>query len=117
MPGIAEEVPGAADRLARLEDRVALAGAALLQVVGGADAGEAGADDQHVDMFERHSSAPWLSASADSSTSKAIPARCSLARRASPIAVAGRHLARALGGSSSKARQSADSASIFEVSP
>ena len=51
--------------LARLEDRVALARAALLQVVGGADAGEAGADDQHVDVLWRHSSLPgqtfrWL---------------------------------------------------------
>ena len=37
---------------ARLEDRVALARAALLQVVGGADAGEAGADDQDVEMLD-----------------------------------------------------------------
>ena len=53
-PGVAEEVPGAADPLARLEDRVALAGTALLQVMGGADAREPGADDQHVDMLKRH---------------------------------------------------------------
>src|SRR4029077_5257607 len=49
--GIAEEVPGAADRLARLEDRVALAGAVPLQMGTGADAGEAGADDQDVDVL------------------------------------------------------------------
>ena len=48
---VAEQVPGAADRLARLEDRVALAGALGLQVVGGADAGEAGADDQDVEVL------------------------------------------------------------------
>ena len=46
--GIAEQVPGAADRLAAFEDGVALARAAVLQVPGGADARQAGADDQHV---------------------------------------------------------------------
>ena len=54
MPGIAEQVPGAADRVARLEDRVALARALGLQVVGGADPGEAGADDQDVEVLGRH---------------------------------------------------------------
>src|ERR1700749_1996332 len=52
--GIAEEVPSAADRLARLEDRVALAGAVALQVGAGADAGETGADDQDVDVLAGH---------------------------------------------------------------
>ena len=52
-PRVAEEVPGAAEVLARLEDRVAAARAALLQVPGGADPREAGADDQHVEMFGR----------------------------------------------------------------
>ena len=50
-PGIAEEVPGAADRLARLEDREALARATLLQVMGGADPGDPGADDKHIDAL------------------------------------------------------------------
>src|SRR6185312_4728178 len=50
-PRVAEEVPGAADRLPRLEDRVALAGAALLQVVRGADPGDAGPDDEDVDAL------------------------------------------------------------------
>src|SRR5215218_4332113 len=49
--GIAEEVPGAADRLAGLEDRVAPTGAVPPQVGAGADAGEAGADDQDVDVL------------------------------------------------------------------
>ena len=38
-------------RVAALEDDVALARAFLLQVIAGADAGEAGADDQDVEMF------------------------------------------------------------------
>ena len=48
--GIGEQVPGAARRAARLQDRVRLARLLLLQVVGGADAGDACADDQHVDV-------------------------------------------------------------------
>ncbi len=48
--GVAEEVPGAADRRAGLEDRVALARTVAPQVAGGADAGEAGADDQDIDV-------------------------------------------------------------------
>ena len=39
---------------ARLEDREALARAPFLQVVAGADAGDAGADDQDVYMLWRH---------------------------------------------------------------
>src|SRR5205823_10472948 len=50
-PGVPEEVPGAAHALARLEDRVALAGAARLKVTGGADARQAGAHYQHVDVL------------------------------------------------------------------
>src|ERR1700722_10643996 len=49
--GIAEQVPGAADGVAALENDVALAGALLLQVIARADAGQPGADDQHVEMF------------------------------------------------------------------
>src|ERR1700732_224565 len=49
---IAEQVPGAADAVAALEDDVALAGALLLQVKAGADAGQSGADDQDVEMFD-----------------------------------------------------------------
>src|SRR5262249_28221543 len=55
---IAEEVPGAADAVARLEDRVALAGAAFLQMMRGADAGNAGADDQDVEVFRRGAHSP-----------------------------------------------------------
>ena len=49
--GIAEQVPRAADVGAAFQDRVGLARAALLQMTAGADAGNAGADDQDVDMF------------------------------------------------------------------
>ncbi len=49
-PGIAEQVPGAADRRTRLEDRPGQVRAAVLQVGDGADAGEAGADHDHVDV-------------------------------------------------------------------
>src|SRR5262249_8018857 len=49
--GIAEEVPGAADRLARLEDGVGLGRALLLEMPGGVDAGKPGAGDQRVEMF------------------------------------------------------------------
>ncbi len=52
--GVAEEVPGPADAIAGLEDRVGLAGAVGLQVAAGADAGQSGPDDQHVNVFERH---------------------------------------------------------------
>ena len=53
-PRIAEQIPGAADALARLEDRVGLTGAILLEVMRGADAGQAGADDQDVNVLLAH---------------------------------------------------------------
>src|SRR6478672_9857038 len=49
--GITEQIPSAADAVAALENDKTLAGAIALQVIARADAGEAGADDQHVDMF------------------------------------------------------------------
>src|SRR5215475_8475132 len=49
--GIAEQVPGAPDRVAPLEDDKALAGALRLQVIAGADAGHSGADDQDVEVL------------------------------------------------------------------
>jgi hypothetical protein len=45
---IAEQVPGAAGGLTRLEDRVRLARAHRLQAVRGPDAGQTCADEQHV---------------------------------------------------------------------
>src|SRR5262249_30252925 len=48
---VAEEVPGAADRVARLDDRVRLARAVALQVVRRADAGDPGADDEDVEVL------------------------------------------------------------------
>ena len=48
---VAEQVPGAADRLARLEDRVGEPGQAVLQMVGGADPGQTGADDHDVEVL------------------------------------------------------------------
>src|SRR5690606_38514831 len=50
-PGIAEEVPGPADGVARLEDRVGGPRALVLHIVGRAHAGEACADDQYVDVL------------------------------------------------------------------
>ena len=50
--GIAKQVPGAADAVAALENDVALARAFLLQMKARADAGQAGADDQNVEMFD-----------------------------------------------------------------
>ena len=47
---VAEQVPGAADRPARLDDQVALAGAPFLQVMGRADARKARPDNQHVEQ-------------------------------------------------------------------
>ena len=41
-----------------LQDRVALAGAARLQMVGGPDAGDAGADDEDVEMLDGHPGLP-----------------------------------------------------------
>src|SRR5471030_2896116 len=54
--GIAEQIPGAADGLATLQDGKALARAFLLQVIAGTDAGQSGTDDQHVEMFWCHDS-------------------------------------------------------------
>ena len=51
-PGIPEQIPRAAGCAARLEDGVGPAGVILLQVVRGADAGDAGADDQDVDVLD-----------------------------------------------------------------
>ena len=50
-PRVAEQVPGAADGLARLQDRVALPRAVGLEVMAGADPGQAGAHDQHFDVL------------------------------------------------------------------
>src|SRR6478672_2496636 len=47
--GVAEQIPGAADRRALLDDRETLAGTTVLEVMRGADAREAGADDQDVE--------------------------------------------------------------------
>ena len=49
--GIAVEVPGAPRDAPRLEDRVAAARALPLEVMGGADPGDAGADDQDVEVL------------------------------------------------------------------
>ena len=48
---VLEQVPGAAEVLAALQDRVALGRAAVLQMPGGADAGDAGSHDDDVEMF------------------------------------------------------------------
>ena len=60
--GIAEQVPGAADAVAALENDETLARALLLQVIAGADAGQAGADDQDVEMFCWHGGLPAVMA-------------------------------------------------------
>ncbi len=52
--GITEQVPGAAERLARLQDQVALAGTLVGQVPCRADAGNAGPDDQDVNALTVH---------------------------------------------------------------
>lgn len=52
--GITEQVPGAADRVAGLQHRVRLLRAVAAQVAGGTHAGQAGADDEHVDVFGGH---------------------------------------------------------------
>ena len=52
--GVAEQVPGAAEALAAFEDDEAAVGAALAQVHRRADARQAGADHQHVEVFDRH---------------------------------------------------------------
>src|SRR5581483_673534 len=52
--GIAEQVPGAADGVAAFEDDEILRRTFGLQVIAGGDAGQAGADDHHVEMFYRH---------------------------------------------------------------
>ena len=60
--GVAEQVPGAAQGLAPLQDEVALARAVLLQVTGRPDAGYARAHDQYIDMLDCHNlslASPW----------------------------------------------------------
>ena len=49
---VAEEIPRAGGRGAGLEDRVGLARVLLLEVAGAADARDAGADDEDVDVLE-----------------------------------------------------------------
>src|SRR5258707_6165111 len=49
--GIAEQIPGAADAVAALENDETLIRTVVLQVIARADAGQPGADDQHIDMF------------------------------------------------------------------
>src|SRR6476619_1248801 len=50
-PGIAKQIPCAADAVAALEDDVVLARALFLQMIARADAGKPGADDEDVEMF------------------------------------------------------------------
>ena len=50
----AEQIPGAADGVARFEDRIAMVRATPLQMHAGADARDPGADNQHIEMFRRH---------------------------------------------------------------
>ena len=52
--GVAEQVPGSADGAPGLQDRVGLPRAVLLQMAGGPDAGQAGADDQDVHVLWLH---------------------------------------------------------------
>src|SRR5579859_2514996 len=52
--GIAKEVPGAADRVAALEDDKAFRRALGLQMIAGADPGETRADDEDVEMLRCH---------------------------------------------------------------
>ena len=54
--GIAEQVPGAADVGAPFEDQVGAVRRLDLQVIGGADAGDAGADHEDIDMLNAHAS-------------------------------------------------------------
>src|SRR5258708_5892425 len=49
--GIAKQIPGAANGLAAFEDGKTLGGTFLLQMIARADAGQASANDQHVEMF------------------------------------------------------------------
>jgi hypothetical protein len=57
---IAKQVPCAADRVARLEDRVAPGGATVLQVVFSADSGVTRANHEHIEMFSRRPLTPLL---------------------------------------------------------
>ena len=50
-PGIAEQVPGAADRVTRLEQREAAIRCITAQVTRGADPRQTGADDQDIEML------------------------------------------------------------------
>ena len=53
--------PGAAEALLRLQHDEARARALRAQVVGAADPGDAGADDEHVEIGQRSSSGSWRS--------------------------------------------------------
>src|SRR3954470_19235661 len=59
--GIAEQVPGATDGAAALQDREALARTFVLEMIGGGDAGQPGTDDQYVDMLCGHEFFPGIS--------------------------------------------------------
>ena len=52
-PRVAEQVPGAADRIARLEDRERELGKGASQMARGSDPRQAGAEDQDVEVLER----------------------------------------------------------------
>src|SRR6185437_7011240 len=60
---IAEQIPGAAYRVTPFEDGEALARALGLQVIGGADAAQPGAHDDHFEMFHGHAFSPCWSRS------------------------------------------------------
>ena len=51
---VTEQIPGTAQRFSAFEDGEALAGAMLHQVIGRTDAGQAGTNDQDIQVFDRH---------------------------------------------------------------
>ena len=116
-PGVAEEVPGAADRpRAPRGSRSSCPGSA--PAGGGRRRCRRGRHRRSARRgVQRHSAVSPGQAWAGSSTWKAIPARLQSCEKHVTHRLQRSSPGRRARGSSSKARQSADSASIFEVSP
>ena len=71
-------------RRAAFEDRVGLAGTIALQMIGRADAGEPGADDENVEMFACHARHSTGSAADRPVTRNQIRTQIPTASHASP---------------------------------
>src|SRR5262249_26334004 len=111
--GIAEQIPGAADRCTIFKNDEGLIRALFAKVMGGGDAGQPGSHNQNVEMFKRHSyrraAAPSAASILGFRTDKFAFANATFAGEAMTFALAGMPLA------ASKAMRSAGTPTMYSL--